>query len=260
MKDQYVGDIGDFMKYGLLRAVCHPQEPDGYPTLKLGVIWYLFPDLEMNNDGQFLHHLEHSRKRDYHSCDPDLHQLLTQIISDEARCIASIRERKVLPDSTVFYETPLSFFEMPSGTPKAIEARLLHRTYWLQAAYEAVQSCDIVFVDPDNGLEVDSIKRHHNFGPKFVFYDELLPLMQQGKSLVIYQHKNRSGSVQDQIRTRVKHFKEKLGYGGDTFSLYFGTSGGRIFFILPTPAHSEIIGNRLNAFQQSLWAKHVQIY
>ena len=37
MQNQYVGDIGDFGKYGLLRAI------SGDP-LRLGVVWYLFPD------------------------------------------------------------------------------------------------------------------------------------------------------------------------------------------------------------------------
>ena len=37
MQDRYVGDIGDFGKYGLLRALCGRD-------LYLGVVWYLIPD------------------------------------------------------------------------------------------------------------------------------------------------------------------------------------------------------------------------
>lgn len=37
MQDRYVGDIGDFGKYGLLRALCAHD-------LSLGVVWYLVPD------------------------------------------------------------------------------------------------------------------------------------------------------------------------------------------------------------------------
>ena len=41
MQNRYVGDIGDFGKYGLLRA--HFGRKYQIP-LRLGVVWYLFPD------------------------------------------------------------------------------------------------------------------------------------------------------------------------------------------------------------------------
>ena len=44
VQDRYVGDVGDFGKYGLLRALCGGD-------LTLGVVWYLYPDEEANNDG-----------------------------------------------------------------------------------------------------------------------------------------------------------------------------------------------------------------
>ena len=45
MQDQYVGDIGDFGKYGLLRHLTG-MRGDAAPedALRLGVVWYLFPD------------------------------------------------------------------------------------------------------------------------------------------------------------------------------------------------------------------------
>ena len=42
MQDRYVGDIGDYAKYSLLRALSRGR--------KLAVSWYLFPD-EDNGDG-----------------------------------------------------------------------------------------------------------------------------------------------------------------------------------------------------------------
>ena len=40
MQDCYVGDIGDFGKYGLLRSLCGGD--DYGPALRLGVLWYKF--------------------------------------------------------------------------------------------------------------------------------------------------------------------------------------------------------------------------
>ncbi len=40
MQNQYVGDVGDFGKVGLLRALTGVY-PAATPPLKLGVVWYL---------------------------------------------------------------------------------------------------------------------------------------------------------------------------------------------------------------------------
>jgi len=44
VQDRYAGDVGDFGKYGLLRALCKDD-------LSLGVVWYLVPDEEGTGDG-----------------------------------------------------------------------------------------------------------------------------------------------------------------------------------------------------------------
>ena len=44
MQDRYVGDIGDFVKYGLLRAIRGEKS--------LGVVWYLRPNDGPVGDGR----------------------------------------------------------------------------------------------------------------------------------------------------------------------------------------------------------------
>ena len=46
----------------------------------------------------------------------------------------------------------------------------------------------LVFVDPDNGLQVKSASRHSTKGTKYVYYDELHDYLSQGQGVVIYQH------------------------------------------------------------------------
>ena len=52
MQNAYAGDIGDFAKYGLLRALCGER--------KLGVAWYLHPSqprVQSGGDGRFTQYL-----------------------------------------------------------------------------------------------------------------------------------------------------------------------------------------------------------
>ena len=60
MQNRYTGDIGDFGKYGLLKAPCLPGGGSDAGELSLGVVWYLFADAESNTDGGLVHYLDPS--------------------------------------------------------------------------------------------------------------------------------------------------------------------------------------------------------
>src|ERR1700679_1259854 len=111
MQDRYFGDVGDFGKYGLLRVL---SGSEGGPNLKLGVVWYLFPDENHNADGKHLGYLR--RIRDYRPCDEQLFRLLHSLIFDEngqliesARKIKNAETSGLLPEGTRFYGEPLAF-------------------------------------------------------------------------------------------------------------------------------------------------------
>lgn len=48
-------------------------------------------------------------RRRFRDCDPALYDALGEIVRDGERHVASVRERGVLPEGTVYYEEPLSF-------------------------------------------------------------------------------------------------------------------------------------------------------
>jgi hypothetical protein len=79
MQDRYAGDVGDFIKLGLLRALS--------PGRKLGVAWYRFPDEDHNSDGRHVSYLEQSDR--YGSLDPALLDHLRNVVKNE-RSIASL--------------------------------------------------------------------------------------------------------------------------------------------------------------------------
>ena len=48
--------------------------------------------------------------------------------------------------------------------------------------------CDLVFFDPDNGLEVKSTPRGRKNSSKFLYWDEVCSTFSAGASVLIYQH------------------------------------------------------------------------
>ena len=136
MQDRFVGDVGDFGKYGLLRALTGIH-PHAEPRLSLGVVWYV-PSGPVGSltDGK---HTDYLQKPDvYRGCDPDLFDRLGKITSAE-RKLGTVQESDVLGNTTTFFGDPIP----PDRT---------HREQWIARALHTVETNDIVFLDPDNGL------------------------------------------------------------------------------------------------------------
>lgn len=104
MQDRFVGDKGDFEKYFLLRNLCSDQ-------LKLGVNWCLVePDAKekKKNVGMNVGYLQ-NENTDYREADTSLFDTLKKItlpLDNNKRNLASIENKEVLPDGTVFFLRP----------------------------------------------------------------------------------------------------------------------------------------------------------
>ena len=87
MKNQYFGDINDYRKYGLLRAILRAS---GLRTL---VAWMLTPD-DQRSDGNFVSYLENSARWSHH--DPDLFRHLQEVLAHGAPRHVDLMERSSL--------------------------------------------------------------------------------------------------------------------------------------------------------------------
>ena len=208
MQDRYVGDIGDFGKYGLLRELfgC-PEEPESGCGLRLGVAWYLSPDESEKTDGKFIDYLWKPKTKDkkLRDCDPMLYKELYRIVLERnRRRILEVQDSGILLKDTLYYEQCLSY---PDREPQS--SRRLRREAWLNGALEATKTADVVFVDPDNGISEKPIQfRKH--GPKCVFMEDLSQFYERGQSLVIYHHLGRQGAAIEQINRVAGRLKECL--------------------------------------------------
>lgn len=249
MRDNYVGDVGDFYKYGLLRYLTGQTANDSLSPLKFGVIWYLYPDPCKDTDGLHLDYLGDKLRDRFRPCDPQLYDALGKLVASNRRSVLEVQKRGILPATTDFFAEPLSFAGLPKGTRAAIDERLLYRQRWLNRALAATENADIIFCDPDNGLETKSTAIHQDKGAKFCFYEELAPFWQRGQSLIIYQHKNLHQTAAVQIANRTAELYKQFG-GEATESVYFPAYGGRIFFLLVNKPHAHHFTTRLIPFKK----------
>jgi len=134
MQNRYTADLGDFGKYGLLKALC--QSKDEELNLRLGVVWYLVPDEKHNDDGKHVKYLKPSYKNrnQFRNCDSDLYDALAEIILNKERNVSNIRKSNIFPINTVFYEEFLTFNGIPSNGMNACKNRMDHRMRWVNKA------------------------------------------------------------------------------------------------------------------------------
>jgi hypothetical protein len=168
--------------------------------------------------------------------------------------VASVREDGVLPEGTIFYEAVLSFDGMPGIGPAATSRRLERRKAWAWDALAATRGCDVVFADPDNALEPVGIKASQDKGPKYAYFDELVPYLDRGQSLVVYHSLHYGAPCESQVQKRLPQVIERLGW---SFALLYHPGAGRAFFVVPSEAHKEILCERAGRVARDpCWSQH----
>ncbi|MBX4916712.1 hypothetical protein [Rhizobium bangladeshense] len=165
MKDQYVGDINDYRKYVLLRLLSADSENH------IGVCWMLTPS-DGRMDGGKLAYLQQPER--HRHIDPVLFDILVHAASSpDHRRLATIENNGAIPGA--LYQNDL-LPDDPTG-----------RHAFMARCASAFSNVDLIFFDPDNGLEVALPKGRRN-SSKYLYLDEVATFFDTGKSLLIYQH------------------------------------------------------------------------
>jgi hypothetical protein len=164
VKDQYFGDINDYRKFGLLRYLAESD-------VQLVVSWMLTPD-DDGPDGSLTSYL--SQPDSWIQFDPDLYHILRQSVIDQGERSIVVASR-ILSTRTRFVKNSLD------STPGS-------RAAWLASTLRESGPGKLVFLDPDNGLEVRSVTKGSKNGRKYLYWDEVDDLWSSGSSLLIYQH------------------------------------------------------------------------
>ncbi len=261
MQDRYTGDVGDFGKYGLLRHLSGLRNTDTEPQLQLGVVWYR-PDPATveselsNDDGKFIAYLRPDQKPRFHPCDPTLYKVLREIVrSDDVqqgdRRVEAVEDSGVLGDNTQFH----GVYVPGPATQARGETRADPRRAWTEEALRATEGCEIVFLDPDNGLEPPSVAIRHKAAIKYAYLEEVKQWFARGQSVVIYHHLGRSGGTHEaQIADWRNRLQERLN-PADIFAVRFHRSNSRAFFVLAAETHKDILRRRADALLQSPWGE-----
>ena len=236
MQDRYAGDVGDYGKIGLLRAIRETG-------LSIGVNWYKTEptQLEYRFDGTF--------KQDdgkYHVpptlavCDPELAKVLLNISEKETRSIGDIQNADLIPDA-VYYAENVS---------------VKNRAEWHNSALIKIANADVVFLDPDNGLLVKSVGKKSKQSVKYAFYEEVADYVSRGQSVIVYNHRCRKNAKDYFGEILIKLRESDVLCGKEIRAITFPRYSVRDYFIIcANNDHCLKIEKALNNLIESLWGE-----
>ena len=184
MQNRYVGDIGDYVKLAILRCLARDRF--------LGVAWWLFPDEAHNRDGRHREYLE--RPDEWRRFDSELFDALLKINAGERPNVGSIES------AGLFAKAAFASDEIPcSAKPYAL--RQAARLQWLANVTKQLKDCDLLFIDPDNGIAPRGLRKTRRKAGKSVFIDEIAALRETKRSILVYHHQSmRRGGHEKEFR------------------------------------------------------------
>lgn len=239
MQDRYTGDIGDFSKLGVLRAL----QATG---LTIGLNWYLTPDETHNNDGLHVKYLEQD---EYRKCDEGLWLELKAIVEAGKRKVRYMENDRVLKAS--FFSECLDF------TEKSKSDRIEYRSEWFSRSLTAMAGKDVVCVDPDNGMVVPSAIGRPKEN-KYVLPSELADYYAQGSSVIYYQHKARR---KDDFYIRQHNdLVHSQGFpNAKGLALKFEKTSQRYYLFIIHPQHEAVIETAIGEMLTGTWGKYFRM-
>ena len=230
MKNQYFGDVNDYRKYSLLHSLASSG-------LSIAVCWMLTPDASNAKDGRLLGYLDNPNiHRQY---GPDLYDKLQACRCDwksgrASRGVCLAERHNLIPEASYYPRTL---------TDSAHERAQYFEDFWPQA-----QSREVIFFDPDNGIEVKSKAYGSKNSSKYLYWCEIYEAWSRGHSLVVYQHfphEKRSPFIERRVHELMDRTGARQVYSWRTPSV--------CFFMLVQQRHRTQVRQAVSAVVQRWW-------
>jgi hypothetical protein len=268
MQNKYVGDIGDYSKFGLLRSLSTNLKD----SLLIGVNWYFVKEADNDSDGKFIEYLgEMSQKsagdlneydyenrsdkpkiRDLQECDFDLIKELRRMVWNNRRDVSEFMEKNILKKSIISGMDVKCYADELEYLPSDRRQNKLSRDDWFNRSVTALEGCDIIFTDEDNGVQVDSVPLYSSKGKKYISYNEIEQYYNIGKSIIIYNH--HSMEKPEKYLERFVQIKNRLRISIDhMYILTFSKYSGRDYVFIIQSEHHKNIKKAIDEFKKSSW-------
>lgn len=187
-------------------------------------------------DGGFISYLDEPVKWRKH--DPRLFDLLAEVVPS-GRSLRYVEEKQILPGSILIDTT------VPDDRTR--------RANYFRNVFRSLNDAELVFFDPDNGIEVLSCPPGRKDSSKYVAWSELVATYHSGRSILVYQHfprRSRSAFI-------LEIASQLLVRTGARMVTCFRTANVA-FFLVSQPAHEKALA-AASAKVAMTWEKQIGV-
>ena len=159
-----------------------------------------------------------------------------------------------MPESTIYDERILDL--KGYAVRPVSNSRMKARMEWVKEAIHATRDCEIVFVDPDNGIG-SITQASSRLGSKYVLLEELDSYFVEGQTVVIYHHLNRRATAEIQIKERLTQLRQHFGASAQVMALRYRRGSSRVFFRLTKDIRiAAVLDEKPGQFLGTPWCNH----
>jgi hypothetical protein len=216
MQDKYVGDINDYYKFLFLDEIL----PN---NTKLGINWFYHKiEREDNNDGK---------------------KSIPDYIEDKF----SIELKKIYKsikslEKCNFYGYKVKFYS------EVLEPNF-NRNNWFSNSRSKLNECDVIFCDPDNGIEVASYGVLNKIAHKFIYINEIEKYYEDSKNIIIYQHLSRmkfEKFCEEKVLNIINNTKIK----SEEIEIFYNEKKSVIFIVINNPNSNIKFNSNIKYFSK----------
>jgi hypothetical protein len=232
MKNQYFADINDYRKYGLLRILAGNNG-----ELKVAICWMLTNN-DGRTDGKFINYLVDSER--WRKFDPYLFESLALSMKTRPdRSVKWVEENSLITSAVYFSEILVEDHEKRQG--------------YFDKFQELASNTDLVFYDPDNGIEVKSVKMGRKGSSKYVYWSELTDTFAKGKSLLVYQH-----FVRENRELFTRRLVDELCKRLEIPEVITLSTANVLYLLIPQSQHRQYLIEKCKEVS-TVWDKQIQV-
>lgn len=231
MKNKYFGDVGDFGKYILLLMLLKTG-------LRVGLNWYLTED-DLSTDGKYI---DYFINPDFMDCDEELYNFLKECIDNNRRNVKELKKFNRF-DPILVYEEVLDVKEIKALSEQGRTKRKELRESWFNKSIKALDNSNVIFCDPDNGIETLSLSKTSNESVKYVYINEIEKMLDAGHSVVVYNHRDRS--KEDDYKAKIKRIYSILNRQISLRIIRFNRYSVRDYIFFIQKEHEPLINRQI---------------
>ena len=133
------------------------------------------------------------------------------------------------------------------------------RSSWFDRAKDAVQGCDMVFVDPDNGIAGPNHRPESVGGGKHISLEEISDLASNHPCVGIYHHFDRSAAHTRQMQIQIDRLK-LIAPIHLVLGLRYRRISPRAYFLLFRPNLAASVERAVNVLCSKPWDTHFELH